>query len=333
MLTHDQIFENPEIKVTNYDEHLVVFNYRNVDESSSDIVKKCKGAIFSKDHDLVVQTGPFVEDLVIDKEDFTKFEVFEAYEGTAIRVFFYSKWYVSTYKRLDAFSSYWGSPDGSSFGEIFEKRLEDMGFVLDQFLNTLNRDLVYVFLLRPSESTRLVSHAKEQVMLYEVYENHKRIDETLEGFESPKRLSFETVDLLKEHIENVNWEDQIGVILKNDDRTIRILNTKYSTLLKLRDPNVQDVGIRYLLLNTDERVDMKSLFPLINFDRYVRALRKAVTKLYNVAIRRKSAFVHVTPTENTVLKYYEGELTLDGFERTLLNTHKYILQKIIQLNL
>lgn len=336
MLNYDQIYQNPEIKITNYDDDLIVFNYRFVNQNTPEYIKHCKGAIFTKNtQELVVQTQPFVEELTLDDIELEDFEAFEAFEGTAIRVFFYNKWYFSTYKRLDAKSSYWGTKDTESFGDIFESRILGMFDTVQNFLDTLDKTRVYVFLLRPSESTRLVSSAKDDIMLYEVYKLHssERLSETVEGFNSPKRLNFENKDVMQSYIENLDWKEQCGIILKNDNRTIRILNSKYENLLKLRDASIQDVGIRYLLLDDDGKSDLCKLFPNFDFTKYEQAFNKAVTSLYNVAVRRKNEYVRVTSTENTVLKYYQGELSIDGIQRTLLSHHKHILQKIIHLHI
>lgn len=341
VLTFDQINQNEKIKTTNFNDKLVVYNYRFCDGLSEDYVKECKGVIFDRNGNLIVQTIPFIEemlDVYKDLDNFNDYTIHEAYEGTMIRVFWYEdKWYISTFKKLNAYTSYWGTGSDEnplpSFGELFEKRILEKYSHLEEFYSTLNKDYTYLFILLPNENTRLVSHAREDVLLFGVYNKGVKVNETLETFEMPKKLSFENIEVLKEYVENMDWKEKSGVLLQSENRLIRVYNSKYYHLLQLRDPSFQDVGVRYLLCKDEEKEDLKKLYPNFNFERYESALVSATTHLYDVAVRRKSEYVHVSPIENTVLKFFEGELTLDNMKRAIICQHKMRLQKIIHIHL
>ena len=111
---------------------LELFSYINWGEHSDKDVDKCRGVIF-KDNSLVLRSYPSTKEIIpndfgIVETDLLKYPekctFFNAHEGAMIRVFYNDdKWYISTNKKLDAFTSKWASKD--SFGYSFLQALEN----------------------------------------------------------------------------------------------------------------------------------------------------------------------------------------------------------------
>lgn len=124
-----------------------------------------KGYVFDK-NELVFKGKPFPRTLKNIKElgNISKYNVYMMKEGTCIRVFYHNnKWHVTTTRKLSAFKSKWGSNE--SFGELFEKMiLEKSGLKLEEFLDSLNKNLKYSF--GTSKFTRIVCPKHSDMLNY-----------------------------------------------------------------------------------------------------------------------------------------------------------------------
>lgn len=89
-----------------------------------------------------------------------------AREGTTIRVFNHKdKWYCTTHRKIDAFRSRWGNT--KSFGEIFaENVLSKSGKTLEEFYETLGKDLTYTFLTGTTQNTRTFEPVSDKINLF-----------------------------------------------------------------------------------------------------------------------------------------------------------------------
>jgi hypothetical protein len=147
-------------------------------------------------------TSVELEDSMLDTLNLNDCRVFEAHEGTLIRVFHINgTWYTSTNRKLDAMKSKWAAKH-ETFGhrftdaireiiddQIYEEneeneeyakgvghfnenlqRLNDQNrdFLTDVYNRNLNPDYKYMFLLKPSHEERIVCKAEPRPTIYHV---------------------------------------------------------------------------------------------------------------------------------------------------------------------
>jgi hypothetical protein len=292
--------------------------------------------IFDKEDNVVVKTYAYTtelydlkdaESLIVDSYD-----IFESFEGTLIRVFYYKKWYISTYKRLDAYHSYWNNDQ--SFGEIFEERVGKYYSNLTELLDSLDRECVYMFLIKPTKHSRLVSDASDDIHHVDTFKLYTGDRVTTElKIPPPKKLQFDNPTTMVEYIKTTDYKQQQGVVLRGSNTLIKVYGEDYARFLKIRNPAILDVGIAHLYLNEQDRSTLQELYPDVDFAPYVEALTKATTHLYNCLLLRKTRYVYVDHVENTVLKYYtEGDISLENMEKAILKQTPTRLSKIIELH-
>ena len=144
---------------------------------------------------------------IVEKQlsDLKNTKIFESHEGTLLRVYYFNnKWFVSTHRKLDANKSKWSCKD--SFGILFRravnnnKNLRDKfegGDIYDQFLDSLNKDYKYLFLLTNNSENRIVCNANHDCQLYHIGVYNKENIFSLDldiNFEKPKELYFNNVE-------------------------------------------------------------------------------------------------------------------------------------------
>ena len=164
--SREQITEHSgSIRLTDSDSvnNLDMFCYSKCAFSDDDIVKRTRGVVFNGD-DVVFSGFNYVEDInVNDKERLNKlesslnsknFKVYNSYEGTLIRVFYFGdKWYITTHRKLDAFKSKWAGKN--SFGECFKNSINENGNY-ELFFDGLDKRFGYMFLLVNNNDNRIV---------------------------------------------------------------------------------------------------------------------------------------------------------------------------------
>jgi hypothetical protein len=166
------------IEVVDRLDGLSCYHYTDANVLSSDEVKKYRGIIKSDETDeIVCRSFGFTPEFGSnDNENLTKYlepmlsnpdvVYMPALEGCLVRTFYYKdKWYVSTHKKIDAYSSKWGCD--KSFGELFDNALRNyyQNEDIDQCRNYLDRKLIYVCLLKNYISNRIVCIADDKPQL------------------------------------------------------------------------------------------------------------------------------------------------------------------------
>lgn len=196
----------------------------------------------------------------------SKITIFQAYEGTIIRMWFYNnEWMMSTHRKIDARKSRWGGPYFSDmFYELLPK--EDLDLYID-------RKYCYIFLLHHPKN-RLVVPCNE-ACLYHVgmFNQEDKIlsssDISLKKphpkIKYPEKIDLPTLSVedqvlsnlsnnnsettlsswekLNNYVRNLSWE-QVGVMVYFKDNSrppMKILNRKYLEMKKLRgnEPNLR----------------------------------------------------------------------------------------------
>ena len=314
IITRDDLKNYPQIRLIDSDpkNNIELFCYDNCSVTDPDIVKACRGIVFSGEK-VVLQGFPYTYEFTEDNDRkeiddiFTSSSprFFDAYEGTLIRIFsFNNKWYLSTNKKLDAFKSRWGSK--TSYGDYFISALiheihvstvfrEKLGFadhdeegipavILDRLFNILDHEKQYMFFLINNFNNRIVCEYDHPKFLHVgTFENGAlSLEHEDLGFDYPKEHFFDSPDALFNYINNhVNHRLLQGVIVfTNDNKQYKIYNKTYLDLYKIRG-NEASIKFRYIQLRNDtvKKNMLVELYP--EFNESFISIESTITELCN----------------------------------------------------
>jgi hypothetical protein len=237
---------------------LDLYCYNRCNNDEADLVKNCRGVVFSGEH-IVLRGFPYTEEYTTEsssfniiknimKESWDSYRFFESREGALLRVFYWqSKWYVSTHRKLDAFRSKWASKE--SFGQMFNDALESLvesnnenfinhlnkssikseETITNKFLDTLDKNYQYMFLVMNNYDNRIVCVAPDKAVVYHVgtipLSNTNPPSPQNEcilnhdiGIPFSKELHFSDIDVMKTYIDELNYENYQGVIIFDTKR-------------------------------------------------------------------------------------------------------------------
>lgn len=272
---------------------LDLFCYDHCSNDDDYLVKQCRGLVFHGD-ELVARSFPYAsEHTHLQKEklseiftDFSDWNFFDAYEGTILRMFYFSgQWFLSTHRKLNAFRSKWASKN--SFGDLFTRALErealvneDLAFRLENyndfetptdiltcFQNTLDRDRQYMFLLLSTEENRIVATPPPDsgpfILHVGTYVGDKLVmNEDLGLFYSDQR-EFSTVSDLVKYVESVDSAKLQGLVAFGPNNTqVKVYNHTYFSKFQIRG-NEPSIKFRYLQIRNDSSMtrELYALYP------------------------------------------------------------------------
>jgi hypothetical protein len=331
-----------KIKITDTDEKhgLDVFCYDGCNNSDSLIVKQSRGLVFHG-NELISVSFPYADEYNHTEtdsireifattsicENLADCAIFESYEGTVIRMFYYSgKWFITTNKKLNAFTSFWSSRE--SFGGLFrvalqKERQRSLDFknflnraledneekeykekdILETFQNLLNKDNQYFFLLRNTQDNRIVCEAptEQEPSVYHIGTRTKNNtifpmmykDDSYVWLPLPKLLHFNNIKNLLEHVNSLDYKKSQGVVCFNTSKksfqAVKILNKTYQDFFNVRN-NEASVNFRYLQIRKDKEKTalLKQLYPTFtaNFEKYEQILEGIAKRLYGSYVDR-----------------------------------------------
>ena len=244
------------------------------------------------------------EDLLrqyFDKYNMSDIPFFHSKEGTLLRLYYLEdRWHLSTIKKLDSFQSFWNS--SISFGDLFKigiteemyknndfnKMITDMynednhktpiietkndNFVYNTdgvynvFLDTLDKNEQYMFLVSTTSHTRIVCNYGDIPQIYFVgkYTDDNKLSTANNTCIKMSTLRcFTSVDELTSYVDSMDTTVDQGVIGYLPDHTqVKVLNDLYKSLYDLRG-NQPSVKFRYLQLinDTDKLRTFRNLYP------------------------------------------------------------------------
>ncbi len=225
---------------------------------------------------------------------------YENHEGSVVRLWYYedtenkenSKWYLSTHKKIDAFASKWGS--ATTYGETFVTILSNTIFkpkswadevsdesetendttdennktknIFDTFCNKCNKHYIYNFLIRNTDSNRVVVKGYKTPEMYCLgmfdRSNHFKYIYPEEKFiyKAPPKYTFTSLEKCIEDVNAVDIFKYGGILLITDQgKLFKLIHPQYDTLFKSRG-NVPNVTARYLELRNDADTDALKTF-------------------------------------------------------------------------
>jgi hypothetical protein len=312
---------------------LELFCYDNCEQWYPEIVQQCRGIVFH-DKQIVMRSFPYtiefsnsqIELITKSLENIFKDCVFfDSYEGALIRMFYFgNKWYISTHRKLNAFTSKWSSK--KSFGSCFVDALEnyftsddnllntlpgDVSMsILERFQNSLNKDKQYMFLISHNEENRIVCEAPNIPNIFHVgtfVDGQLTLTDNV-GLKYPPKLNFNNVKELCSYVNTINYTQIQGVIVfAPNNKQYKIVHDEYMNLFKIRG-NEPSIKFRYLQIRTNKFYANKLayLYPNMknHFDEYERALFEISKFIYKSYIDRfvKKLWVSVPPEEYQVVR-------------------------------
>lgn len=297
---------------------ITLYSYVNCNDKSHRIIKETRGAVFKGDQK-IFSGFPYTPEYTLDdfniKIDYGNVRFFKSQEGTLIRFFFSNKWYMSTHRKLNAFRSKWGSNE--SFGNLFVKGLWKMyteredfrkvfgndvseSEIFEKFVEKLDKNCQYIFLVGNTNENRIVSLASEQP-LYHIgtYINNKfSIDHNM-LLPKPVELKFQDYNQMCEYVNEKSFTTRQGVILfigPEFTQQIKLVNKEYQFLYNIRG-NQPSIKFRYLQLRNDKEMSkhLYFLYPRFAdiFDGYERTLYEIANKINTAYIRRFIKKTHI----------------------------------------
>ena len=249
------------------------------------------------DH-VIARSFPFTPEYVVDGTQqypfsFENARFFNSYEGTIIRVFWYTtdeeqdlgRWCVSTHKKIDAYKSNWGST--RSFGQEFQGVVETcVQKPMQQYFDeTLIRGQTHVFLLRTNPYNFIVSDPPQSPFDY-IYQlgsfssfradqylppisqsrNHTSTpvveDQTVPiftpfTFNTPEELTFSNATEFEEYVKGLNTNVQGVFVVENTPEKsthfYKYVNAAYHRCAELRG-NEPNLLFRYIELYCSDSV-------------------------------------------------------------------------------
>lgn len=300
MIQFSNIKTHPIVRKCDVDGPIELYCYDSqlIETEGDSVSKQCRGVAVNKHTKEIVYLGQsFVEAIPISEvtdEMAQRADCFQTIEGTMIRCFFANeKWYITTSRKLNAFSCVWGNQSADSFGSIFaqaldhfyavnapfQKQLEDdapdpTASVLDKFLHFLDKSESYSFVVPSTYSCRKVCTPVDPPTVFQINRTGKSL-----GLPRPKKLSFTGKEAVQKYLETLNHLESPGVRIGD----YSIMSNQYLRFLKARGNDPIPMK-RYLALQLSEPNqqlldDFKSLYSDVipEFDRaYQRFIQQMV---------------------------------------------------------
>lgn len=307
--------KNPnKIKKTDETEELVQYCYIECVEEDDEIVKKCRGLIYSKPTDknpskLIVPCFEYRDEITEDKLDTVSFDMstgkfFNCHEGTIIRAFYYNdQWNFSTHKKINGFNSSWANNE-ITFGKNFMEAVnfENVSSELSQeekfkiFSSNMDKNSIYFFILCSYENRIVCKNDPTRIYHICTFDKDKNLtfDDDI-SVTKPEELKFENVSDIKEYVRSIDmtpYKDNnplkpyifntCGIVYFGPEQSpLKILNTKYQELFNVRN-NIPNIRYRYIQvrLNSQNYTDFQYLYP-----EYSDLFEEIEENIYKIAIQ------------------------------------------------
>lgn len=312
MFTKTQVVIEKSIVKT--DELNGLVNFSTEIPATSEFAHKVRGAVF--DEEKLIFVSPPCPKTVIPKDiDLSKFKVTDMTEGTLIRVFFYKgEWFITTNRKLDAKKSKWGSQ--TSFYEMFVESISVMtGMSLEEFLDSLNKEIGYIFLIGTSEGSRIVSPSHTSLKIVNSFDM-KTLKPVLDDNHFTlyvREHKFDSLSSLEKYVNSLSspFSNSFGVFLYSENVCYKLENSEYSRLSSLRANN-SSIPFSYVCNHFDEekKMEFRNLYPKFTevFDKYDEEIKIVCKQVYENYSRRhikKEDFI-VSKNEHNVLYHIHG---------------------------
>ena len=367
----NKLNDEKQIRMVDSDQNgLELFSKVNWENTTDENVNKCRGTIF-KEGELVLRSYPHTNDITLDKFEIIEKDVlqhpekcsyYNAYEGAMIRIFNHSDiWYISTNKKLDAFTSKWASKEsfGYNFLQAIENELSDnpkfaefLGTenvdknALERLKLVLNKDHQYMFLLLNNTENRLVSASPEKPTVFHIgtFIGDEIVLDNNIGIRSPERHEFPNIDAVYDYIDRADYKKYQGLMIFTPTNIFKVYNPDYYKLLQVRG-NESSIKYRYLQIRRDtESINIiHYLFPehSNDFDDYEKFIGEIAQYIYDSYVNRfiRKQYINVPVEEFGIMKKchewhsedrYENRISIDKVLDFLNNESPTSINRMIR---
>lgn len=285
-----------------------------------------RGFPYSKEHVINGSSNPenFIEEKKKgrEKEGGGDWVVTEAIEGTLIRVFYFNnKWMITTHRKLDAYKSKWGNE--KSFGDLFKDavlRKTGSGDFND-FLEDLNKNFQYTFLITATEATRFVCNATNNpiVYLYAITDKTTTMitadNEEMKKWNEWKQPSLDLdFNSAVDFVRGLTFPFKCQGVIFFNTKTLeshKLVNAEYQEYFDIRGGNIPSVPFAYLHIMGDQK-KIEKFRKIISdkdaetIDKYDKVLSDLVVELHQLYIKRYIEKDHEMKTDQTKHKFLLG---------------------------
>lgn len=350
--------------------YLILSHYDHCDNTSDSLLKSQRGTITDINGKLVCQSFGYTHEYSPKDEEWKGLvenslqncHIFLAEEGSLLRLFCYeNRWHLSTHKRIDAFSSHWGS--SNSFGDLFIDALEyfytngqgkglldyaEKEHLFDVFCAQLSMDTVYTFLLRTNSDTKIVCDPPTSPTLYFAGQFYKgmRLEGNPTHLPWPTKVMFSQPADLADYVEKLDPHQYAGVIvMTNDQQVFKIVNPSYSELAKLRgcEPSIYRAYLR-VRENEDDLKKFIEMFKekktlMTSIENDILVLARKICQYYmrrfvhkeHIVVDKNYYYIMRLAHEWHCANREQNILTVDKFLEILDNQEPNFLYKLLHI--
>jgi hypothetical protein len=218
----------------------------------SPLAGECRGLILEKNTWNIV-AFPFTKfynlgeeraTSVLEKFDFTNFDVFEKLDGTLIICYWYKfQWHFATRSNPVGNNDYSGC--GKTFAQLVSDTIVRTYGSLETFYTFLDMDITYMFELTTPFNVIHVQHKESSLTLLGVRSLLNKKEKNLKSFQTPlkKVLSYSISSLedIVEYVKSLNSEklDSEGVVICDSNfNRLKIKNEKYFLVSSTSEHNL-----------------------------------------------------------------------------------------------
>jgi len=298
-------------------------------------VKQVRGMILDAKNEIVCRSMPWTPEYTVSSfnekggmgED-SDIQVVRSIEGTVIRLFHMNdNWYISTHRKVDAYSSFLSNNENMSFGKLFDEICNRNNIALNSFTK-FDTNLVLNFVMIHPKNRIILEVEKDMyvMMLVNVYDKSQnryyKLEEIRElqqkintewntngNIQTNQEYEYDIFDpankerFEKDLAENPSPLNSGVLIIRYEENTIKnmikICSDVYMEMKDLRGNN-PSVGHRYLELRKHPEKQMK-LGQFFNDDLYAQQLdtfklkyERLVTRIHSLY---KNYFINNTKYE------------------------------------
>ena len=321
-----------EIRVIDSNRDLELYSYHHCTNETPQEVRQCRGFIYSKNKEhLIVSNFGYTQNYTFDinmnmtsflgdESDWaSQWMFYYSMEGTLLRLFYYQdRWHLTTNKKLDAYRSRWSSR--LSFGELMEMAIsKTLHIPFSSFVEKLEPEYLYLFLLRPNHNTRIVCHVNQKMdkvlflgrsELGEFkFQSSNEISHILPELARPTLLPIENWNDFQTYMNSLDVMEYQGILVTHKETSdqIKFIHPKYAFLSEIRGNN-SNLRYRYLELRQDSE-KLKLLYYLYPrhtdiFDSLEETIVHLSRILYQFYVSRymKNQFITLPREEYRIIK-------------------------------
>lgn len=331
-----------ELERTDTTEKLSLYSYRACDNTSPESLKACRGLVVENETGKILWgSNGYVDEYVEEcPQNVHDYNAYLALEGTSLRLFYYNnEWILCTHRKLDAFSSRWGS--SKSFGDLFVDALANTyNLNYNTLVESLCKDHMYTFFLQAGQSNRLVCKPTSSPTVYIVttHSSGGIVGNTIPVIKEQEKLAVEvTPESITTLVKTLDPQYHPGILLRNGTHEIKIVSKKYKDLLLVRG-NESSLAWRYLQVRNDYKMYKPFLDLYVErsslFNKIEDKIKRSAHRLSDLYIDRyeNGKYDFLPPLQHYLLKRVRNNIRRTGDDEIENVLYRYFLYELSNMD-